>query len=248
MMNVHASKSTEPLKLALVMVTIAVSTVIGYSKVYDLASATPLPSLAAPTTDSMEVATAVMVTVELDFGSKTKKIADALQEIERRSVPDDGVGRTFAILDAYGEPTTDRKLHMSMHVSAEKAGVGKLVFRRTGEVLWNCRIVQEGKKPPAVKNLGIFIDDGHGNSLVLDGSKNPSSILEANVQGMKRPIRDIWPDGAVREVTFMYSACGCPVKVMVKRIGEKTKRTKELPVMFPDDPAVLAVIKQLMKW
>ena len=198
--------------------------------------------------DTMKVATAVMVTVELDFGPKVKKIADALSQIDRRYVPDDGKGRTFAILDAYGERLTDGKLHISMHVSAEKTGVGQLVFRRTREILWNCLIVPGEKNSSTVKNLGVFIDDGHGNSLVLDGSKNPSSILEANVQGMERPIRDIWPNGALREVTFMYSACGCPVKVMVKRIGEKTTRTKEMPVMFPDDPAVVTVINRLMKW
>jgi len=63
---------------------------------------------------------AVMVTVELDFGAKPPSIAQALHEIERRYEPDDGQGRTFAIIEAYGEPTTDGKLHISMHVSAEK--------------------------------------------------------------------------------------------------------------------------------
>ena len=48
----------------------------------------------------LEVAHAVMVTVELDFGPKLPTIADALAQIERRSKPDDGVGRTFAVLDA----------------------------------------------------------------------------------------------------------------------------------------------------
>src|SRR5689334_15828771 len=69
---------------------------------------------------TMEVAQAVMVTVELDFGPKVPSIADALKEIERRSEPEDGRGRTFAILDGYGEPTADgKKLHLSMHVSSE---------------------------------------------------------------------------------------------------------------------------------
>ncbi len=56
---------------------------------------------------TMEVAEAVMVTVELDFGAKTPSIADALRSVDRRYQPDDGQGRTFAILDAYGEPTAD---------------------------------------------------------------------------------------------------------------------------------------------
>ena len=62
------------------------------------------------------------------------------------------------------------------------------------------------------------------------------------------PLRDFWPDGSEREFTFVYSACGCPVKAMVKRVGEKTVRTKELPVMFPDDPAAMATISKLMRW
>jgi len=198
--------------------------------------------------DTMQVATAVMVTVELDFGSKVKTIADALTWIDRHSVPDDGKGRTFAILDAYGQRMGDGKFHISMHVSTEKTGVGQLVYKRTGELLWNCRIVQGEKKPPATKNLGIFIDDGHGGSLPVDGSKNPASLLQAHVQGMERPIRDIWPNGEVREVTFLYSACGCPVKAKVKRSGARTIRTEKLPVMFPDDPAVMTVINHLMGW
>lgn len=198
--------------------------------------------------DTMNVATAVMVTVELDFGPKVRTIAEALREIDRRYVPDDGKGRTFAILDAYGERLPDGKFHISMHVSSEKTGVGQLVFRKTGKILWSSRIVQGENKPPAVKNLGITIDDGHGNSLVVDGSKNPSTILDAHVQGIAHPIRDLWLDGELREITFMYSACGCPVKVMAKRRGDRIVRTKQLPVMFPDDPAVLTVINRLMNW
>ncbi|MGF2076130.1 hypothetical protein, partial [Enterococcus casseliflavus] len=71
---------------------------------------------------TMEVAQAIMVTVELDFGPKPPSIAEALKDIERRYEPADGRGRTFAILDAYGEPIADGKLHMSMHVSSEKPG------------------------------------------------------------------------------------------------------------------------------
>jgi hypothetical protein len=69
---------------------------------------------------AMEVAQAVMVTAELDFSNKPPTIAQALLEIERHYEPADGRGRTFAILDAYGEPTTDGKLHISLHVSTEK--------------------------------------------------------------------------------------------------------------------------------
>src|SRR5580765_169582 len=62
----------------------------------------PAAAVEIPT---MPINQAVMVTVELDFGPKVPGIADALREVERRSTPDDGHGRTFAILDADGEPT-----------------------------------------------------------------------------------------------------------------------------------------------
>ena len=79
-------------------------------------------------------------------------------DIERRHQPDSGTGRVFAILDAYGEPTPDgKKLHISMHVSSEKSGVGSLHFKRTGETLWSSRIV------PTTNATSTFA----GNSLTI---------------------------------------------------------------------------------
>ncbi len=210
------------------------------------AGSTPL-STAPPT---MNINQAVMVTVDLDFGPSIPSIADALREVERRSQPDDGRGRTFAVLDAYGEPTSSGKLHMSMHVSSEKPGAGSLIFRRTGEVLWQSRIVTTNGQAPTFtgKNLLILIDNAEGKTFTVDGSSNPASILDASIKEMGIPVRIFWPDGAERQVTCIYSACGCPVKVMVKREGERTARTKDLPVMFPDDPAVVTIISRLMQW
>jgi hypothetical protein len=103
------------------------------------ASSSNSPVAGAPAKDTgapgepnkMNVAQAVMVTAELDFGGTPPTIAEALQQIERGYAPDDGAGRTFAILDAYGEPTPDgKKLHISMHVSSEKPGTGMLKFKR----------------------------------------------------------------------------------------------------------------------
>jgi hypothetical protein len=199
----------------------------------------------------MEVAQSVMVTVELDFGAKPPSIAQALREIERRYQPDDGQGRTFAILDAYGEPTTDGKLHISMHVSTEKPGLGALVFRRTGVSLWKTRVVPATHPPTssfAGKNLFIMLDNEEGKSFLLEESKGATSILNAVVRDTGMPVQDFWPDAAERPVTFFYSACGCPVKVLARRVGDKTVRTKELPVIFPDDPAVAASISRLMGW
>jgi hypothetical protein len=197
---------------------------------------------------TMNINQAVMVTVELDFGPKVPSIAEALREVERRYQPDDGHGRTFAILDAYGEPTSSGKLHMSMHVSSEKPGLASLVFKRTGEILWQTRIVATNTPTFTGKNLLILLDNGAGKTFTVDGSGNPASILDANIKEMGIPVRTFWPEGAEREMTCIYSACGCPVKVMVKREGESTARTKDLPVMFPDDPAVVTLISQLMQW
>jgi hypothetical protein len=206
----------------------------------------PAPVEAALPT--VNVAEALMVTVELDFGPKMPNIKEALKDVERRHQPEDGHGRTFAILDAYGEPTPDGKLHMSMHLSMEKPGVGSLVFRRTGEVLWKARIVPGQRSVPAEKNLTVLMDDGSGKTLMLDGSRGAAHVLDVPLRDAGALVRDLWPDGQEREFTFIYSACGCPVKAKVRRTGETTARTSELPVMFPDDPAANAVIQQLMTW
>lgn len=211
----------------------------------------PAQSAEQPTPPSelvtMEVAKAVMVTVELDFGPRVPTIAEALAQVERRYQPDDGQGRTFAILDAYGEPTPTGKLHMSMHVSSEKAGGGQLIFKRTGEVLWRGRI-NPTSQPIQPKNLTVLLDNGRGTAMTVDGSSNPTSIIDARVKPGDLPVRDVWPDGQERELTFIYSACGCPVHVLAKRVGDRTVRVKDTPVIFPDDPAAVAVIAKLMRW
>ena len=222
-----------------------------------LASA-PAPSRSVPNAvvqaelPKMEINQAVMVTKELDFGGPPPSIAQALLEIERRSQADDGGGRVFAVLDAYGEPTPDHKrLHISMHVSSEKPGIASLIFKRTGEVLWSSRVVPStntAKPTFSGTALTILIEDGAGRLLTVDGSGNPSSILEASVKELGAPLSSIWPEGEEREVTFIYSACGCPVKAKCRRSGERTVRTKEMPILFPDDPAVVKIITQLMRW
>jgi hypothetical protein len=192
-----------------------------------------------------------MVTVELDASKAGATIAEAIAKVERRQHPDDGKGRVFAVLDAFGGPTDDGKLHISMHLSSEKPGTGELVFKPTGEVLWQGKIVPATKPPTssyAGKGLFIMVDDENGKSWILDGSSKPKSILDIAVRDLKRPLRDIWQDGDEREVTLIYSACGCPVKVLARRQGEITVRTKETPVIFPDDPAVARTINKLMGW
>ena len=214
-----------------------------------VAPTAPEPAQPAPPSElvSMDVAKAVMVTVELDFGPKVPSIAEALTQVERRYQPDDGQGRTFAVLDAYGEPTPDGKLHMSMHVSSEKPGAGQLVFKRTGEVLWRGKI-NPTSQPIQPKNLTMLLDNGKGTTVTVDGSTNPSSIIEAKVKPGDLPVRDIWPDGQERDMTFIYSACGCPVHVLARRVGDRTVRVKDTPVIFPDDPAAVQLITRFMRW
>lgn len=223
------------------------------------APATPpaQPALSGPKPELMETAKAVVVTVEILYGAQVPTVAQALTQIERRSAPDDRVGRTFAILDADGWATPDGRLHLQMHVSSEKPGTGSLVYKPTGEVLWNCQII--GPAAPTDRKLTILFDDGTGKTQTVDGSANPASLLDATLKESGMPIKQAWPDGSDRELTFIYSACGCPVKVMTRREGDRTfrttskrldgsERTKDLPVMFPDDPAAVGVINRLMRW
>jgi hypothetical protein len=215
-------------------------------------SGTPATPPKASMTSTTEINQAVMVTVDLDFGGAAlPSIAEAIPQIERRYQPADGVGRTFAILDAYGQATPENKLRVSMHVSAEKVGSGSLVFRRTGEVLWYGQFMPmapDKTAPHAAKNLMILVDNGRGKLWTIDGSSNPLSVLDANVKELGQPLKEVWADGEDREFTFLYSTCGCPVKVMIRREGDRTRRTKDLPVIFPDDPTVAEVIGALMRW
>src|SRR5436190_11246727 len=48
----------------------------------------------------MEAAHSIMVTHILDFGDRVPSPGEAIQYIDRLSKPDDGVGRTFSILEA----------------------------------------------------------------------------------------------------------------------------------------------------
>jgi hypothetical protein len=194
---------------------------------------------------TMDVAKAVMVTVEEDFG-KNATIASALQQVERRYTPDDGSGRTFAILDAYGETMPDGKIHMSMHVSSEEAGTAQLIHKKTGKVLWNAKI-NPVTVPPQPKALRILVDGAPGGSFNIDVN-SANNVMNATASGKGVPVMAVWPDGAEMEVTFIYSMCGCPVKAKVKRVGDRTMRTADTPVMFPDDPDALKTIAKFMKW
>ena len=86
-----------------------------------------------------------------------------------------------------------------------------------------------------------------GFSKLADFQRAHCQWIEAALQG-DLAVRDIWPDGEQRDLTFIYSACGCPVHVLVKRVGDRTVRVKDTPVIFPDDPKAVELISRLMRW
>jgi hypothetical protein len=212
------------------------------------AAAGPAKTFPPVVVGTNEVAQAIMVTQELDFGGPPPSIKDALKDIERRHEPEDGSGRTFSMLDAYGEPTSNGLLHISMHLSMEKPGTGSLVFKRTGQVLWKSKIVPAVSSTPQPKTLTILMADNAGKTVMLDGSKGAAHVLDVPLQNSTARVREVWPDGEEREFTFIYSVCGCPVKAKVRRTGESTARTTEMPVMFPDEPDAMRAIAALMGW
>ncbi len=137
-----------------------------------------------------------------------------------------------------------------MHISTEKTGTGSLVFKRTGEILWQSKITANPNKPETTdpKGLTIYIDYDGKRSLTVDGSSNPASIFDAKLKENGALVNDFWKEGREKEVQFVYSTCGCPVHIKAKRFGNKSVRSSELPVLFPDDPAAVAIINRLMRW
>ena len=202
--------------------------------------------------DSMMIQESVMVTIEENFGPSVKTIADALQLIERKYQPFDNQGRTFAILDAYGNKMPDGRMHISMHISSEKSGGGQLILTTTGKKLWDCKIYpkKDGSKIAGDKQLMIYIaqDNLPDKYYTVNGSGNPASIFDCKLDETKQSLNDFWKNNTVKEFIFIYSACGCPVHVKFLRMGFKSIFQSGDTVIFPDDPAVLSVIHRLMAW
>ena len=194
----------------------------------------------------------VMVTIEENFGPDVKTIADALQQIERRYQPFDKQGRTFAILDAYGNRMPDGRMHISMHISSEKIGGAQLVLKTSGKVLWNCRIYpkKDGSKVAGEKQLMIYIERENEKDkyYTVNGNGNPATIFDCILDETKQSVNDYWKNYTVKEFIFIYSACGCPVHVKFMRQGFKSTFQSGDNVIFPDDPAVLAVIHKLLAY
>ena len=209
------------------------------------------PPAATNTLPTIEAAQSIVVTQDLDFGAQPPSLTDALRELDRRSQPSDGQGRTFAILEAFnGEIQPDGKMRVSLRISTEKPGVGEIVFRRNGQVLWKSLITSATHKPAFnAGSLTILYDGGPGKNFTVDGSANPATILEARLKEPGVPVATEWADGSVSDFSFIYSACGCPIKVACRRVGDRTARVNTTTqVIFPDDPEAMQVITQLMRW
>jgi hypothetical protein len=198
----------------------------------------------------MEAAQSVMVVKDIGFGRQQPSLEDVVRDIERHSQPEDGRGRTFAILEVFTQPDLETSnINLCMRISTEKPGLAAITYRRTGKDLWKIRITPATHKPPFTGgSLTIYFDVGDGKVFTVDGSTSPSSILTATLKELGVQIGQVWPEGEVRELTFIYSACGCPIKVKCRRAGEGTVRTDATQVIFLDDPAAMQVISNLMRW
>jgi len=199
---------------------------------------------------AMEAAQSVVVTHDLQVAPGAT-LADALRSVERHFQPDDGAGRTFAILEAFnGEIQSDGRMRVSLRVSTEKPGLAAITYKPTGDSLWKSRITPVSRKPafPA-GSLTIYFESADGKSFTVDGSLNPPTVLDAMLKEAGLPVTQLWADGEVRKLKFIYSACGCPIEVKCRREGDRTVRTEAASqVIFPDDPAALQVISRLMRW
>ena len=199
---------------------------------------------------TLEAAKSIVVVKDLGFGRQAPSLEAVMRDIQRHSRPEDGIGRTFAILEAFTQPDlTTSNLNLCLRVSTEKPGLAAITYRRTGQELWKSRVTPATDKPQFTGGaLTIYYDVGDGKTYTVDGSTNPSSILTATLKEPGVQIGQIWPDGEVREMTFVYSACGCPIKVKCRRDGERTVRIDTTQLLFPDDPAAMQIINALMKW
>jgi hypothetical protein len=147
---------------------------------------------------------------------------------------------------------TDGRMHISMHISSEKAGGAQLIHKTLRKVLWNCRILpkKDGTKIAAEKQLMIYIERENEKDkyFTVDGSGNPATIYDCKLDETKQSLNDYWKNNTVKEFIFIYSACGCPVHVKFLRMGFKSIFQSGDNVIFPDDPAVLSVLHKLMAW
>ncbi|MEY2411338.1 MAG: hypothetical protein QOF48_4008 [Verrucomicrobiota bacterium] len=217
----------------------------------DVASTPPPVPPAGTNAPSMEANQSVVVVKDLGFGKKPPVLEEVLRDLERRSQADDGRGRTFAILEAFTQTdVVSGNLNLCLRLSTEKPGIGEIVYRRTGQSLWKNRVTPATHKSGFTGgSLTILFDTGDGKSFTVDGSMNPPSILDAILKEPGVPVAQAWPEGEVRDVAFIYSACGCPIHVKCRRSGDRTLRVeKATQLIFPDDPAAVEVISRLMRW
>ena len=212
-----------------------------------------VPPAAVDASPAMEANQSVVVVKDLGFGRQPPVLESVLKEIERRSEPEGGQGRTFAILEAFTQPDPiTANLNLCLRISSEKPGIGEIVYTHAGRTLslWKSRITPATHKSGFVSGtLTILFDTGDGKSFTVDGSMNPVSIFDAMLKEPGVPVAQAWPEGEVRDLSFIYSACGCPIHVKCRRAGGRTIRTEQATqLIFPDDPAAMQLISRLMGW
>ncbi len=81
-----------------------------------------------------------------NFGATVKTVEQALSLLTREYVPFDGRGRTFAIIEATGHSLPNGKMQLTLRISTEKAGKGRLILKTTKKILWDATINARWKK------------------------------------------------------------------------------------------------------
>lgn len=202
-------------------------------------------------TESLPIEEQTEVIVEENFGSQVKTVEQALALIERKYAPYDKTGRTFAILEATGNKIAGGKMHLNIRLSSEKVGMGKLVLKNSKKVLWQCNFTakDDGRKTANAKALTINVEQdvaGRKQFFTTDGSNNPANIFASILKENGKTVNETWEDGTVKEVIFIYSACGCPVHVKFLRKGNSAIQLDKNQIIFPDDLEIAKLIQQLM--
>jgi hypothetical protein len=199
----------------------------------------------------MEANQSVVVVKDLGFGKQPPSLPDVVRDLERRWQPDDGRGRTFAILEVFTQPDiVTSNFNLCLRISTEKPGLGEIYDRRTSQPLWKSRIIPASHPSTFTPGaLTVLFDNGADKTFTVDGSTGPPTIFEATLKESGVPVGQVWPEGEVRDLSFIFSACGCPIHVKCRREGSRTTRAEPASqLIFPDDPAAVQVISQLMQW
>lgn len=202
-------------------------------------------------TETLPIEEQTEVIVEEKFAPEVKTVEQALACIERKYSPYDNTGRTFSIIEATGYKMGNGKMYLNIHLSSEKVGGGKLVLKSNNKVLWACNFTAkgDGRKTANAKSLTIYVEQnvaGKKQFFTADGSNHPANIFASILKENNKTVNETWKDGTVKELMFIYSACGCPTHVKYLRQGKNAIQQDKNQVIFPDDIEIAGLIRQLM--